>query len=43
MTAIPLRPWWSVLLQYAAMLRRAWRLPAAERPPHPHHDTYIGF
>ncbi|MGO8920211.1 MAG: hypothetical protein ACLQJR_30295 [Stellaceae bacterium] len=43
MTAIYLRPFWHILLQYPLIWRRFWKLSDAERPVHPHHHVVIGM
>jgi hypothetical protein len=43
MSAIYLRPFWHILVQYAVALRGLWKLDAAERPVHPHHHVVIGM
>jgi hypothetical protein len=45
MNAIYLRPFWPILIlmSYAVVLRRFWKLDAAERPVHPHHHVVIGM
>lgn len=43
MSAISMRPWWSILWQCAVAMYGGWPLDEAERPVHPHHTVYIGL